>query len=215
MPPQVLFPQFVLLVEEYVDSKVLPLKPADKKDAFLSPYYGWLVERLTSALVPLGSDEADVELPRFETHRGVGSTEDVDYWTTKDVREVTKSHINYVVADTRQWEQQAAYIIDRHQAVHSFVKNAGLGFFIPYTHNGQRHDYLPDFIIRLNTDEQRYLILETKGWDPLEEVKVGAARRWTAAVNAAGGHGEWRYNVVKRIENIAEVLDLVASTLLS
>lgn len=34
-------------------------------------------------------------------------------------------------------------------AVHSFVKNAGLGFAVPYLHNGQMHDYMPDFIIRL------------------------------------------------------------------
>ena len=51
------------------------------------------------------------------------------------------------------------------------MKNAGLGFAIPYLHNGQPHDYVPDFIIRLKTEPPRYLILETKGYDPLEEVK--------------------------------------------
>lgn len=216
VPPQILFPQFVEIVQAYVDKKVLPLKPAEKKDAFLSPYYGWMVERLTSAIVPTGSDADDVELPKFESHRGLGSTEDVDYWTTKDVREVTRSHVNYVVADTKQWEQQAAYIIDRHDAVRAFVKNAGLGFFIPYTHNGQRHDYIPDFIIRLDTEDLRFLILETKGWDPLEEIKESAAKRWVSAVNADGHHGHWSFVMAKRVEEVTVALDsLVAAPVIS
>ena len=45
--------------------------------------------------------------------------------------------------------------------VDAFVKNAGLGFAIPYLHNGQMHDYMPDFLVRLDASA-RYLILETK-----------------------------------------------------
>ena len=73
------------------------------------------------------------------------------------------SHLNYVVADTERWEQSAAYYIDTHPATDAFVKNAGLGFTIPYLHNGQTHDYMPDFIVRLKTDPPCHLILETKG----------------------------------------------------
>jgi type III restriction enzyme len=88
-------------------------------------------------------------VPRYEQSRGPGSTAEVDYWTAKDVREVRRCHLNYVVADTGKWEQAAAYLIDTHPAVAAFVKNAGLGFAIPYLDNGQDHDYYPDFIIRL------------------------------------------------------------------
>ena len=35
------------------------------------------------------------------------------------------------------------------------------------------------------------MILETKGYDPLEEVKRAAAQRWVAAVNADGTYGRW------------------------
>jgi len=216
-PAHVLFPQFVEIIDQYVETKVMPLKPADKKDAFLSPYYGWVVERLTSAIIPSGNDADDRELPRFESHRGKGSTADVDYWTTKEVREVQKSHVNYVVADTKKWEQQAAFVLDRHSAVHSFVKNAGLGFFVPYTHNGERHDYIPDFLVRLNSPEPRYLILETKGWDPLEEVKSAAAHRWTNAINVDGCNGSWTYGIAKlpeevhdRIEEATNLVDQTA-----
>lgn len=77
--------------------------------------------------------------------------------------------------------------------VEAFVKNAGLGFAIPHLHNGQPHDYLPDFIIRLASSPPSYLVLETKGFDDLADVKAAAAERWVAAVNADGQHGSWRY----------------------
>ena len=81
-------------------------------------------------------------------------------------------------------EQTAAYRLDTHDLVHSFVKNAGMGFAIPYLHNGAHHEYLPDFLVRLADDEERYLILETKGYDPLQDLKTQAALRWVRAVNA-------------------------------
>src|SRR5205814_7295289 len=80
----------------------------------------------------------------------------------------------------------AAYHIDTHAAVDAFVKNAGLGFAIPYLHNRQPHDDILDFIIRLSTAPVAHLILETKGFDDLAGVKAAAAEWWIAAVNADG-----------------------------
>jgi type III restriction enzyme len=149
-------------------------------------------------------------VPRYETRRGPGSTADVDYWTTRDVREVLRSHVNYVVADTRAWEQSAAYVLDTHPSVEAFVKNAGLGFAIPYLHNGQTHDYLPDFIVRLRTDPVIHLLVETKGYDELAEVKAAAAERWVAAVNADGQHGTWKYALARSVPQVRAILDSVA-----
>jgi hypothetical protein len=36
------------------------------------------------------------------------------------------------------------------------------------------HDYIPDFIVALRDSPQAHLILETKGYDPLTEVKQNA-----------------------------------------
>jgi type III restriction enzyme len=95
------------------------------------------------------------------------------------------SHVNFAVADTKQWEQSATYLIDTNPAVDAFVKNAGLGFAIFYFHNGQPHDFEPDFIIRLKGSEGWNLILETKGYDPLARIKGQAANRWVSAVYRA------------------------------
>src|SRR5690606_18286190 len=99
----------------------------------------------------------------------------------------------------------AAYILDTHAAVDAFVKNAGLGFAIPYLHNGQPHDYVPDFIVRMK--DGTHLIVETKGFDDLADVKRAAAERWVNAVNADGQFGKWRYAMARSVAAVRELLD--------
>jgi type III restriction enzyme len=218
IPAHVLFPQIVPIVQKCLAKKVEVRSPSDVKDAFLAPYFGWIIERLLQVIGPDASQGETPEIPRYETSRGPGSTAEVDFWTSREVREIVKSHLNYVVADTKVWEESAAYFIDHHPAVLAFVKNSGLGFSIPYLHNGEPHDYVPDFIIRLSADPPLHLILEVKGYDPLEGVKRDAAIRWVNAVNADGRYGRWKYVVAKRpseidaqIEAVAQAGDIVST----
>ena len=205
----VLFPQLVIMAERYLNEKIVVNPPADLMDVFLSPYYGWVIERLVNAIRPDTSQGEAPEIPKYERHRKPGSTDEVDFWTSRDVREIENSHLNYAVADTKRWEQSAIYYIDTHPATAAFVKNAGLGFAIPYFHNGQPHDYMPDFIIRLKTDSEEpyHLIIETKGFDPLEDVKKAAAERWVKAVNADESFGHWQYAIVRKPEKVAEKIN--------
>ena len=206
-PTHVLFPQIVAIVHRYLKEKIIPTPPADRLDIFLSPYYGWVIERLIEAIQPDAAQGEAPEVPRYETGRGPGSTAEVDFWTGREVREVIKSHVNFVVADTQVWEQSSAYVLDTHSQVEAFVKNAGLGFAIPYLHNGQPHDYIPDFIIRLKGDPRVHLILETKGYDELVEIKVQATQRWVKAVNSDGRFGTWRYALAKNPGEVASKIE--------
>ena len=131
IPAHKLFPQLATIIHRYLNTKVTAQPPADKKDIFLAPYYGWVVERLLEAIRPDDSQGESLEVPRYETMRGPGSTAEVDFWTSREVREVVKSHLNYMVADTQKWEQSAAYFLDKNESVEAFVKNASLGVCRP------------------------------------------------------------------------------------
>lgn len=205
-PAHVLFPQLARVADDYLREKVRAVPPMQLVDAFLSPYYGWMIEQLSDAIRPDVSQGEAPEVPVYEANRGPGSTAEVSLWTSREVREVVHSHLNYVVADTKVWEQAAAYVIDTHPQVAAFVKNAGLGFAIPYLHNGQAHDYIPDFIVRLRTGQ--HLILETKGYDELADLKAEAAHRWVNAVNADGRYGTWSYAMARKVEDVQAKLTM-------
>ena len=95
-----------------------------------------------------------------------------------------------MVADTQKWEQSAAFLLDSHPGVKSWVKNDRLGFFIPYRNRGLPAKYVPDFIVV--TDSGRNVVVEIKGQKTDNaDVKQKAAERWADAVNRLGDYGTW------------------------
>lgn len=207
--PVALYPQFVQIVGQFLSTKVRAHRPSEPADVFLAPYYGLMMERLMANLL---SENGSKERVRVERHRGPGTTADVDYATRKEPFAVLKSHVNYVVPDS-QWERVAAYALDNHPKVRSFVKNAGLGFAIPYVHAGQGHDYVPDFIARLDADECFQVIVETKGYDERLGEKKSAAERWVRAVNEDGRYGKWAYLLLRDRAVIAEEIQAALDSL--
>ena len=70
------------------------------------------------------------------------------------------------------------------------------------------HDYVPDFLIRLDGGVQ--LILETKGFDEKAKVKESAAQRWVDAVNADGRFGTWRYAITYNPNEVPAIINRIA-----
>jgi type III restriction enzyme len=97
--------------------------------------------------------------------------------------------------------------------VGAYIKNDGLDFSIPHLHNGKPSEYLPDYVIRLAGEDDRFLIAEMKGadWGGLTDVKAQAAHRWCAAVNATGEFGRWDYGVAFSVREFATQLDALAA----
>lgn len=81
------------------------------------------------------------------------------------------------------------------------LSSTGLGSTIPYMHNSEHHEYTSDYLVRLRQDRQELgtLVLETKGYDSLLEVKAATVRRWVAALSN-DGHGRWHYAVASDLE---------------
>lgn len=128
--------------------------------------------------------------------------------TSKKTWPTKKSHINLVVADTDTWEQIAAKTLEKIKAVESYVKNAFLGFAIPYIDGGKEREYLPDYLVRLRTPKLREatLILEITGFSKDKALKRWAVNeRWLPAVNNARsklGLSPWYFAEIDEIDDI-------------
>lgn len=145
-------------------------------------------------------------------HNPVGSTAYVHGFTTKPVYETVKSHINYVVADTNSWEQIAAKTLEEIPEVACYVKNHFLDFRIPYLLLGKEHQYVPDFIARIQKDGQiTYLIIEISGFSDDIEGSKDAKRQyvrnyWIPAANNLSKYGHWDFIEIDDIDNIKKIL---------
>ena len=120
-------------------------------------------------------------VPVYDTNRRVRSTADMPTWFTSKPTEVTtKSQISHVVCDSG-WEYTEAYKLEKNPHVVAYAKNDHLGFKILYTYKGVIHNYIPDFLIKL--DNGTTLVLEVKGqMNSQAEAKRKALDEWIKAV---------------------------------
>lgn len=144
--------------------------------------------------------------PMFRPGERAGSTDAVDFFTTKEVypTDPGKCHVNFVVLDGiggNTWEASVAQILETLPQVAAYVKNDRVGFAIPYTFEGRTHEYYPDFLVRLkpqyDDDPVRILIVEVSGGfkkrEPTTEKANTARNLWVPAVNNTGVFGRWGY----------------------
>jgi type III restriction enzyme len=157
---------------------------------------------------------APVIVPLLNRYNPSSGTGHVHASTAKPVFPTKKSHVNLVVADTDSWEQIAAKTFEQLPAVESYVKNAFLGFEVPYVDkSGAERRYQPDFLLRVKTpgDERFNLIVEITGFaKDKAEKRWFMQQRWLPAVNAQReqlGLLPWHFIEVTEIERIKEQLE--------
>jgi type III restriction enzyme len=207
VPVQVLFPKVAFAAKRFLAEKLVTKGGSQPCDVLLVGQYmqaaiGSLLEAIKKGAV---SDSGEVAvIPQGAAGRG--STVFVDFHTTKPISSTTKCHLNAMVADTKKWEQSAAFLLDSHPGVTKWVKNERMGFFIPYRNRGLAVRYVPDFIIE--TDSGLNVIVEIKGvMTDNADVKAKAAERWVKAVNRLGQHGTWHYLLVMQPEMLGKILN--------
>jgi type III restriction enzyme len=166
------------------------------------------VEKIYRAVVKADKGKLTLRpiLAAYDPH---GSTRYVDFDTTKPVFSTSpvKCHVSHVVADSA-WEEKVAQSLEDMTEVICYVKNHNLGFSIPYTINNEQHDYLSDYIVRIDdghgSEDLLNLVLEVSGRDLKEKKeKVATARElWVPAVNQIGGYGRWAFLETKDPWNV-------------
>jgi type III restriction enzyme len=155
------------------------------------------------------SEKTPLIVPLLNHYNPRGSTAHVQASTAKPVYATKNSPVNYVVADTDSWEQLAAKTFESIETVESYVKNAFLGFVIPYTDKtGKDRKYLPDFLLRIKTPggNKFNLIVEITGFSTDKEFKrYYTEHRWLPAVNAKRaqfGGLSWHFIEITDIERL-------------
>lgn len=209
IPTHRLFPQLLSYAQQFLATKLVCKGNRAPQDVALNPYFGKAVGCIIDNLQAVDVNGQAQERPNIPAGAaGMRSTRFVEFATGRDLWPVTRSHLNAMVADTKKWEQSAAYCLDTHNKVRAWVKNDHLGFLVPYRKDGNKRNYLPDFIVELVSGEK--LVVEIKGQvidDAL--VKEAAAKRWCEAVNREGRFGRWSYHLIKHPADLMQLLDNV------
>lgn len=149
--------------------------------------------------------------PVYDEENPIGATGHMRTWyTTKPCFPTTRSHISHMVGDS-SWEGHAANILEKRDDIVSYAKNDHLGFQIYYMWAGSRRRYVPDFLIRFTSGIT--LALEIKGTDsPQNQAKHHALNEWVQAINAAGGFGQWAWDVAFSPDEVQDILDRHGNT---
>ncbi len=208
------FPQVLNIVWEYLERRV-QFVDAPPEEIALRKYTDLIVERLAAAIEPDTEAGEPSLLPVLERFRPLGSTSEVLFRTVRPCFGTTKSHVSHIVADSSRWEHSVAYILEQLPFVISYVKNDHLDFTIPYEWQGGRHEYRPDYLIRLRRADGSELkaIVEVKGFETEQDrQKEISANRWIKAINYHGGLGRWIYLVCKDPRTLARQLEEQVNT---
>jgi type III restriction enzyme len=207
-----LTPQLRRITEEYVKKYVVLKDRMVIGYLSVGEYFSGALTKIQQGIVTENLEHQKDKrlLPILAPYDTLGSTRYVDFLTTKEVRETVRSHVNYVVADTQEWEQGVAKRLEQMPEVLTYVKNQNLGFSIPYEYQGISHQYLPDFIVVLEMlDKSKlHLLLEVTGKkDDKKKMKVKTARElWVPAINNLGKYGTW---AILEVQDIHETQNLI------
>jgi len=198
-----LFPQLLSITKRWLEQCVTLKDNTFIQLLLLTQYAYDAADRIYRAIVASEDGEKALK-PILQPYNTIGSTKYVDFDTTREVypTDAKWCHISHVVADTESWEQKMAQALEElgeEGLLISYVKNQGLNFLIPYTINGQEHNYMPDFIVRLDdgrgSQNPLNLIVEVTGAkDRKKAAKVATARNlWVPAINNHGAFGRWEF----------------------
>lgn len=211
-----LFGQLKAVVEKWYNEQIEVIGGDDRPEVMRRLVLLWNTDEVMASIYS-GIRQANRKDERITAilnyYNPEGSSAYVSGETTKPVWATTKSHVNYVVADTKSWEQIAAKTLEEIDEVKCYVKNNFLGFRIVYIVGVEEHPYIPDFIAHVTTPngEQVNLIIEISGFSDDAKGHKDAKRHytkdyWIPAANNMHKYGRWAFVEVTDINNIKQTL---------
>ncbi len=194
-----LFPQLLTITKEWLSEFVVCKDNTFPQLLLMIEFANQAAQKIYHAVVN-GDHGLKRLMPILQPFDTIGSTRYVDFDTTRATYRTheNKCHVSDVVLHSG-WEGKMAQSLEDMEEVISYVKNQNLGFNIPYTLNGEEHNYIPDFIVRIDDgngkDKPLNLIVEVTGEKKKDkEIKVSTAKSlWIPAVNNHGGFGRWAF----------------------
>lgn len=199
--------QLIQLVEAFLKSNRLDIPSLFHQDPLRKRIlFALNIDLIVQHLLRFVTQQNTTKLePIYDEENPIGSTAQMRTWyTTKPNNPTMRSHISHVVGDSA-WEQYAANIFDTRNGIDAYAKNDHLGFQIHYLWAGSRRRFIPDFLVRLGNGKT--LVLEIKGEDsPQDKAKRDALAEWVRAVNAAGGFGNWCWDVAFQPSQVHDIL---------
>ena len=215
-----LFPEVLAIVERYAESRVVLAEGVDRREIAHQKNVVRIRDLLISAIQPAAASADRPLVPILNRFRKTVCTGDVNERTVRPVIALEKSHLNRAIV-LSSFETAAIDLLEKDPNVECFAANdKHLGLVIGYEYDGNEHQYIPDFVIRLagsTPEKPRYLMLEIKGgggnWHPNQvSAKSAAAMKWCAAVTNLGRYGEWRYEICHDVARLPLVLASHAET---
>jgi type III restriction enzyme len=152
---------------------------------------------------------------KLTPHQPVSDTDGVDFETTLEhVHDSARSELSHAACHS-QLELLTARALDAHPQVARWARNFGLGWTLPYHHEGAWRRYEPDFVAVLAAPDGGVvnLIVECKG---LMDAKAEAAAHWTtehwipcvaATADLAEGLHRWHYGFITDHHSVSHDLD--------
>ena len=194
-----LFPQVLAITKRWLAECVVLKDNTFVQLLMLIELANDATDRIYSAIVQ-SAQGAPVLKPVLRAYDQVGSTRYVDFDTTRPtyLTHYEKCHVSHCTLDSN-WEATLAERIENMPEVVRYVKNQGLDFTIPYTLNGETHQYIPDYIVCLDdghgSEDLLNLIVEVTGEKKKDKAAkvLTATTQWVPAVNNHGGFGRWAF----------------------
>ncbi len=213
-----LFGQVKRIVRDWLRDGHLVCEPGTHRGQLLYEELAAMAcERITAAVTAASGSERLLAV--LDPWNPEGSTGAVDFRTSKTTlwrADPGKCPVNWAVCDL-SWEEEFCRVVEAEPsvggvavegfAVEAYVKNAGLGFEVPYRLAGEAHRYLPDFIVRVRdgAGEPVHIVVEVKGRpDEKSKAKAETMRsQWVPGVNGLGTFGRWAFLELRNISSMA------------